>query len=162
MELPCSGAPSWRERRGARRRGAPSATTPARHFLGRASRSWTLTPPWPARWPATPWRSRPWGERYARATGRDITPPRAIAANASASARGDDAAAIDRLTFVLDEHVRIGGSRAQRDLVELTLLHALRRGGQRAKVEAMLARRPARRPLTPIEGFLPGADKTIP
>lgn len=77
----------------------------------------------------------------------------ALADAFAALARGDDTAAIERLTSVLDEHVRIGGSRAQRDLVELTLLGAYLRAGRREKAEALLARRPARRHLVPIEGL---------
>ena len=77
----------------------------------------------------------------------------ALADAFAAIARGDDSAAIDRLTSVLDEHVRIGGSRAQRDLVELTLLNAHLRAGRRAQAETVLARRPARRHLVPISGL---------
>jgi hypothetical protein len=63
----------------------------------------------------------------------------------AAFARGDYPATIDRLGPVLDEHVRIGGSRAQRDLIELTLLAAYLRAGRRDDAERMLRRRPARR-----------------
>jgi len=77
----------------------------------------------------------------------------ALADAFAALARSDDTAAIERLTSVLDEHVRIGGSRAQRDLVELTLLDAYLRAGRQAETEAMLARRPARRDLVPLGGF---------
>ena len=76
----------------------------------------------------------------------------ALADAFAAIARGDDAPAIERLTSVLDEHVRIGGSRAQRDLVELTLLDAHLRAGRRAQAQAVLARRPARQNLVSSSG----------
>jgi tetratricopeptide (TPR) repeat protein len=68
-------------------------------------------------------------------------------------ARGDYTAAIGRLAPVLDEHVRIGGSRAQRDLVELTLLAAYLRAGRPGDADAMLDRRPERRSLVPVAGL---------
>jgi hypothetical protein len=70
----------------------------------------------------------------------------------AAFARDDWAATIGRLTPLFDEHVRIGGSRAQRDLVEHTLLAAYLRAGRPADAEAMLARRPARRSRVPVAG----------
>ena len=69
----------------------------------------------------------------------------AIGEGFAAFSRGDFAAAIARLAPILDEHVRIGGSRAQRDLIELTLLAAYLRAGRAAEAEALLARRPAPR-----------------
>jgi hypothetical protein len=76
----------------------------------------------------------------------------ALADAFTAFAHADYAGTIARLVPVLDEHVRIGGSRAQRDLVELTLLAAYRRAGRREDAEAMLSRRPARRDLVPGAG----------
>jgi hypothetical protein len=76
----------------------------------------------------------------------------ALADAFGAFARGDCAATIERLAPLLDEHVRIGGSRAQRDLVEHTLLAAYLRAGRADGVQAMLARRPARRALVPVAG----------
>jgi hypothetical protein len=64
-----------------------------------------------------------------------------------AFARGDWEAI---LAPVFDQHVRIGGSRAQRDLVELTLLAAYQRAGRAGDARALLARRHDRRPSVPV------------
>jgi hypothetical protein len=53
------------------------------------------------------------------------------------------------LAPVIDQHERIGGSRAQRDLVELTLLAAYRRAGRSGDAQALLARRTDRGPTVP-------------
>jgi hypothetical protein len=74
----------------------------------------------------------------------------ALAEAFGAFAGGDYAATIRRLAPLIDEHVRIGGSRAQRDLVEHTLLAAYLRAGHAPEAERMLARRPARRALVPV------------
>ena len=74
----------------------------------------------------------------------------AIADGFSAFARADFETAIARLRPALAEHVRIGGSRAQRDLIELTLLAAYLRSGRNAEAEAIAARRPARRERIPV------------
>ena len=95
------------------------------------------------------------GLRDTQGAGRHPASPVVLALSDAfaAFARGDYAATIARLTPVLDEHVRIGGSRAQRDLVELTLLAAHLRAGRRADAEALLARRPARRARVPVAGL---------
>jgi tetratricopeptide (TPR) repeat protein len=67
-----------------------------------------------------------------------------------AFARGDWEATIAILAPVFDQHVRIGGSRAQRDLVELTLLAAYQRAGRAGDARALLARRHDRRPSVPV------------
>lgn len=67
-----------------------------------------------------------------------------------AFARGDWDATITILAPVLDQHVRIGGSRAQRDLVELTLLAAYLRAGRADGARSLLARRHDRRPSVPV------------
>lgn len=54
----------------------------------------------------------------------------ALAEAFGAYVAGDWAGVIDRMAPVLDEHERIGGSRAQRDLLEYTLASALMRAGQ--------------------------------
>jgi hypothetical protein len=54
----------------------------------------------------------------------------ALAEAFGAYVRGDWAGVIDRIEPVLGEHERIGGSRAQRDLVEYTLASALMRAGR--------------------------------
>lgn len=76
----------------------------------------------------------------------------ALAEAFGAFARGDHAATIACLAPLVDDHVRLGGSRAQRDLVEHTLLAAYLRAGRAADAEAMRARRPARRALVPVAG----------
>jgi len=77
----------------------------------------------------------------------------ALADAFGAFARGDWGATITILAPVLEEHVRIGGSRAQRDLVELTLLAAYLRAGRADDARALLARRHDRRPSVPLAGF---------
>jgi hypothetical protein len=67
-----------------------------------------------------------------------------------AFARGDLETAIARLAPVVDQLVRIGGSRAQRDLFENTLLAALVRSGRTAEAAALLSRRIDRQPTVPI------------
>ncbi len=54
----------------------------------------------------------------------------ALAEAFGAYVTGDWAGVIDRMAPVLGEHERIGGSRAQRDLIEYTLASALMRAGQ--------------------------------
>jgi tetratricopeptide (TPR) repeat protein len=57
--------------------------------------------------------------------------------------RGDDAAAIDLIVPMLSERERMGGSRAQVDLVEATLLRAYLNTGREAEARRLLAdRRP--------------------
>jgi hypothetical protein len=53
---------------------------------------------------------------------------------------------------VLDQLVRVGGSWAQRDLFEHTLLAAYLRAGRPAEARALLARRVARQPSVPVAG----------
>ena len=93
--------------------------------------------------------------REHEAAGRQPAGPvvRALAEAFGAFARADYAGTIERLAPLVDEHVRIGGSRAQRDLVEHTLLAAYLRAGRKSDVETMLARRPARHTLVPITGL---------
>lgn len=63
-----------------------------------------------------------------------------------AFAQQDYAACVRILEPVADEAVRIGGSGAQREVVEDTLLVALMRSGESAKASALLDRRLHRRP----------------
>jgi hypothetical protein len=63
-----------------------------------------------------------------------------------AFARRDDAACVRLLEPHLHDVVRIGGSGAQRELFEDTLLVALMRSGQSPKARTLLARRLHRRP----------------
>ena len=66
-----------------------------------------------------------------------------------AYARGDWAGAISLLEPALTELVRIGGSRAQRDVFEQTLLSAYLRAGRDDEAARMLRRRLAGRPSCP-------------
>lgn len=70
----------------------------------------------------------------------------AIARAVLAFAEGDARGAIASLEPVADEVVRIGGSGAQREVIEETLLVAYMRAGETAKARAMLDRRLHRRP----------------
>jgi hypothetical protein len=71
----------------------------------------------------------------------------------AAYARGDWDAAAALLERALPETVRIGGSRAQRDLVEHTLLAAYLRTGRAEAARQMIARRIERRPAVNVAGF---------
>lgn len=70
----------------------------------------------------------------------------AIARGALAFADGDYAACVRILEPAASEVVRIGGSGAQREIVEDTLLVALMRAGETTKARAILHRRLHRRP----------------
>ena len=70
----------------------------------------------------------------------------ALCRAALAFAAGDDARCARLLEPVMGEVVRIGGSGAQREVFEDTLLVALMRGGEAAKARALLDRRLRRRP----------------
>ena len=65
---------------------------------------------------------------------------------ALAFARGDYARAVEAILPVRDEAVRIGGSHAQRDIVNLTLIAAAERSGQWSLARALLAERVGVRP----------------
>lgn len=78
-----------------------------------------------------------------------------IARGFGAFARGDWNAAIGGLERALPETVRIGGSRAQRDLVEHTLLAAYLKANRPEAARALIARRMERRARVPIAGFPP-------
>jgi hypothetical protein len=64
----------------------------------------------------------------------------------SAFAGGDYRACVAQLSPVLDEVVRIGGSHAQRTLVEDTFIVALMKSGDLPRARAMLDARLHRRP----------------
>lgn len=53
---------------------------------------------------------------------------------------------------LLGEHERIGGSRAQRDLIEYTLLMGLLQTGRREEAQTLLERRRGRSPAAPVAG----------
>lgn len=69
-------------------------------------------------------------------------------------ARGDWEGALTELTPVMADHARLGGSRAQRDLLELTWLLCLMRTGQKAEARrAAATRRPVFVGGAPVAGF---------
>ena len=76
-----------------------------------------------------------------------------VAEGFGAFARGDWSAAIDRLAPAADQFVRIGGSRAQRDLFENTLLAAYVNSGRARPAAELLKRRIDRRPSGPVPGL---------
>jgi tetratricopeptide (TPR) repeat protein len=71
-----------------------------------------------------------------------------------AFARYDWDGAIALFERALPETVRIGGSRAQRDLVEHTLVAAYLRAGRADDARAMIARRIGRMPTVNVAGFV--------
>jgi hypothetical protein len=75
----------------------------------------------------------------------------------AAYARGDWDGAIRQLGRALPETVRIGGSRAQRDLVEHTLVAAYLKAGRPEPARELIARRADRRAAVPVAGFAPTA-----
>lgn len=71
-----------------------------------------------------------------------------------AVARGDWANALAELTPIMADHARLGGSRAQRDLLELTWLLCLMRTGQKDEARrAAATRRPVFAQHAPVAGF---------
>ena len=77
---------------------------------------------------------------------RDIGLP--VAQALVAYGRGRDAEAIDRLRGVRNDAARFGGSHAQRDVLDLTLIAAARRNGETALERALLAERAAALPVS--------------
>ena len=78
----------------------------------------------------------------------------AVARAFAAFQRGDDAAAIDLIVSMLPDRERMGGSRAQVDLVEATLLRAYLNSGRDAEAQRLLAGRrpgPASLPVSGLE-----------
>ncbi len=67
--------------------------------------------------------------------------------------RGDWPGAIRLFEGALAETVRIGGSRAQRDLVEYTLLAAYLKDGRARDAAALVSRRTDRKPAVPVAGY---------
>ena len=64
----------------------------------------------------------------------------ALAEAFGAYAQGEWGGAIERLQAALPEHERIGGSRAQRDLIEYTLMSALSRARRQAEADRLAVR----------------------
>jgi len=76
----------------------------------------------------------------------------ALAAAFAAGVNGDWTAVVPRLAPHLDEHERIGGSRAQRDVVEYTLLRAYLETGRMAEAGALVRRAHSRGVRAPVAG----------
>ena len=74
----------------------------------------------------------------------------------TAYAKGDWNGAIEHFEAVVPGTVRIGGSRAQRDLVEHTLIAAYLKAGRPAEARALIARRAGRQATIPVAGFAAG------
>lgn len=101
------------------------------------------------------------GERLGRlaegATGFAGDLARPVAAAWGAFARGDWAGALAALALVMADHARLGGSRAQRDLLDLTWLSLLLRLGLREEARrALLTRRPVFAGRAALAGFHEG------
>jgi hypothetical protein len=75
-----------------------------------------------------------------------------VARGMAAFAKGRHEETIAALAPVLDQLVRVGGSAAQRDLFEHTLLAAYLRTGRAADAQALLRRRVDRQPSVPVAG----------
>lgn len=71
----------------------------------------------------------------------------------AAYAKGDWSEAIRRLEAAVPETVRIGGSRAQRDLVEHTLIAAYLKAARPADVRSLVGQRADRRATVQVAGF---------
>ena len=97
-----------------------------------------------------------------RSPAGDVVPR--LAKGLAAYGRGDWSAAIAALEAARTATVRIGGSRAQRDVIENTLLAAYLKAGRGADAERMLAARADRRPSVPVAGLRPesGPVETAP
>lgn len=98
------------------------------------------------------------GEMHERLAAGKLPPGGVVATLAeafAAYARGDWNAAIRLFEQALPETVRIGGSRAQRDLAELTLLAAYLRAERPDAARALIAARHDRRPGVMVAGFQP-------
>jgi tetratricopeptide (TPR) repeat protein len=81
----------------------------------------------------------------------DVVPR--LAKGLAAYGRGDWPGAVSLLEAALSATVRIGGSRAQRDVIENTLLAAYLKSGRNEDAKRMLAARGERRPSVPVAGL---------
>lgn len=79
---------------------------------------------------------------------RDVGQPAVQAIHAFG--RGEYARCADLLRSIRHRPHRFGGSHAQRDVIDLTLIEAARRGGDRALFEGLRAERDSHRPVRPI------------
>ncbi len=83
---------------------------------------------------------------------RDVGHPLSIAIRCFGE--GDYARCVRLLRGLRPVAHRFGGSHAQRDLIDLTLIEAALRGGESALAAALVAERAARRPLSPFTRVL--------
>jgi stage V sporulation protein SpoVS len=90
------------------------------------------------------------GVKQGRVPAGEVVPVVAEAMGAFARGRYEDT--IRTLGPMVEQLVRVGGSRAQRDLFEHTLLAAYLRTGRAAEARALLARRTDRQPSVPVAG----------
>ncbi|MDP3614152.1 MAG: tetratricopeptide repeat protein, partial [Rubrivivax sp.] len=67
-----------------------------------------------------------------------------------ALARGDADGAVDLIAPARGQAARLGGSHAQRDLIDQTLLAAAARGGRRSLGRALINERTMAKPVTPL------------
>jgi hypothetical protein len=79
---------------------------------------------------------------------------RVLAEAFSAIADGMWPEAAQHLTVAMSDHARIGGSRAQRDLIEYAMVNVLLKLGQSDEARRVLA---MRRPMTATRGVVAGA-----
>ena len=86
-----------------------------------------------------------------RSPAGDVVPR--LANGLAAYGDGDWAKAIAVLEPALAETVRIGGSRAQRDLIENTLIAAYLKAGRDADARRLLQAHTDRRPSVPVAGL---------
>ena len=86
-----------------------------------------------------------------KAPSGDIVPR--LAKGLAAYGKGDWTGAIAILQPALAETVRIGGSRAQRDLIVNTLLAAYLKAGQAEAARKLVASMTDRRPSVPVAGL---------
>ena len=63
--------------------------------------------------------------------------------------RGDAGGAVDLIASVRPQATRFGGSHAQRDLIDQTLLAAAAQGGRRSLGSALIVERRMAKPVTP-------------
>src|SRR5262249_28109606 len=89
-------------------------------------------------------------------------PAAVLCAGLAALGRGDRAQAAGLLEAVLDDLPGIGGSHAQREVVEDSLIVALLGSGQPAKAERLLRSRLGRRPSARDEGWLAACSASPP
>ncbi|MGE0718630.1 MAG: tetratricopeptide repeat protein [Alphaproteobacteria bacterium] len=94
--------------------------------------------------------------RFTQEVGRPVT------LGIAAFAAGDHAASLRLLRPVRNIAARFGGSHAQRDLIDLTMIEAALRGGEDALATALIAERASLRPESPFTRLLQGRTQKLP